>query len=154
MYWSDEDESDEGEDEDGISFLRSRVAQDGGIAPPNYEHQYAELEDDVLGDDSSDEEEDFYGFDVSKKGRGRGRPGDDSEGNGDPPFMFFDFRQGQSAWYVLSTFSLLPSCVHYRMNDRRLTPHRRSVAAGCSGDPAASICLAMRHCCRGERASK
>jgi hypothetical protein len=75
-------------------------------APAEYEQDFKELEDDILGDHVDDSDDDDFskpkhGGRGGGKGRGRGGRGgrrQEEEEEQDKPFMLFDFQGGADEW--------------------------------------------------------
>ncbi len=61
--------------------------------PTDYANEFDEIEDDVLGEDSNDED-DMYSYRKKKK-KGKNKKQDADQ---EPAFMFFDFRKGPTLW--------------------------------------------------------
>jgi hypothetical protein len=91
-----DEERDEDEGRPPPRALLTRVDELGVPHPVNYEHQYKELDDDVLGDDDeSGEDEDPWSYDTGKKKKRDPKAGAEEQ---EPSFMFFDFRHGSEKW--------------------------------------------------------
>jgi hypothetical protein len=95
----DEDYSEEGSEEEDYEIgrgARSRLdaRQDPGSVQ-EYAHAYARLDEDVLGDDESDDDEDDFFLDPGMSGKNKGFRG---ESESSPSYMFFDFRRGRTKW--------------------------------------------------------
>ena len=87
------------EENGGRRSPRTRESRnDPSVCLDNYEHQYAEVDDDVLeGDESDDEEFDFFSFDTDKPKEKETGKKEAAEEKG-AAYIFFDFRQGREKW--------------------------------------------------------
>jgi hypothetical protein len=107
---SDGSGTDEGDGGDADSYSDPTATADFGVneerqAPAEYEQDFKELEDDILGDHVDDSDDDDFskpkrGGRGGGKGRGGrgGRGGRQEEEEEDKPFMLFDFQSGADEW--------------------------------------------------------
>ena len=93
----DEDEDYEGEQAPPDTSRLMHTDELGRARPVNYEHQYNDLEEDVLGEDDNedDEDDDPWGYDSGKKKKNRPDAGESEQ---EPSYMLFDFRHGREKW--------------------------------------------------------
>ena len=89
----------DGENRKDPSQYGGGVRDEPSACPINYEHEYADVDDDVLDGDESgeDDDTDFFSFDEDKSKEKKIPAGQEPEEK-QAAFMFFDFRQGRENW--------------------------------------------------------
>jgi hypothetical protein len=113
--WSDSDYSNSESDEEdqqnktgGFAFGRQEddEEEDGAVNPVDIidvEHDFDDLDKDILGDDDGADSDDGYKKPVSK---GRKKLGLEKEKE-EKSFMLFDFRRGENRWPEVCVFPLV-----------------------------------------------